>query len=239
MNPDGCIISKQSEIESSIRLFVYGQSVRITALGPVKLKQIKMDGLNSFSIDALLSKEPRRPRDTRPSSCSSTNSDDNQPCSPTPTLAQRTPTHGQRTPTHGHRLSQHPAPVRTERHTSAAVRCPAPSIPRLVSFLDSGPPLLPGMAVIPGSAFQAQGCTQQALSMAQAQHIQNLQLDWFARTGMYMPRVIEFDGKSSCKVSHTNVYFFLFSIAQNKSNTQTYPAVKCRLCINSTLKNYT
>ncbi|KAI0238811.1 hypothetical protein LSAT2_010424 [Lamellibrachia satsuma] len=150
-----------------------------------------MEGLKSFSIDALLSKDHSRERhirDSRPPSRSSTSSDDQR--------GSRTPTPGLCTPTPGRRV-----PVPGGIHHHAGVRCPAPvpspiaALPGMIPYLDAGS-RLPGVAVMPGSAFHAQGCAQQALKIAQVQHIQNLQLDWFARTGMYMPRVIEFDSKS-------------------------------------------
>ena len=121
-------------------------------------------------------------------------SSDDQRASRSPSPGQRTPTPGHRPPTPGCRARERNAP-------SHHVRCPAPvpstlaALPAMIPYLDAGP-RLPGVAVMPGSAFHTQGCAQQAFKIAQVQHIQNLQLDWFARTGMYMPRVIEFDGKS-------------------------------------------
>ncbi|KAK2186632.1 hypothetical protein NP493_194g05011 [Ridgeia piscesae] len=155
-----------------------------------------MEGLKSFSIDALLSKDTSRDhptRDSRPPSRGSMSSDD-QRGSRSPSPGQRTPTPGHRPPTPGCHVRERDV---ASRHVT--VRCPAPvpstlaALPAMIPYLDAGP-RLPGVAVMPGSAFHTQGCAQQAFKIAQVQHIQNLQLDWFARTGMYMPRVIEFDG---------------------------------------------
>lgn len=56
-----------------------------------------------------------------------------------------------------------------------------------------------GPAAQPGSAFQRLAAQAQAAAVAavaaRQQHLSNLQLDWLARTGVYMPRFLELNGK--------------------------------------------
>ena len=63
------------------------------------------------------------------------------------------------------------------------------------------------MSVLAGSAFHSPG--EQALKMAQAQaQMQHLQMEWLARNGMYVPRMLEYNGEFRWRVSLMVPYIY-------------------------------
>jgi len=74
------------------------------------------------------------------------------------------------------------------------------------------------LSMLAGSAFHSPGSSgglppgaDPTLRLAQAQaaaHMQSLQLDWLARAGVYMPRIIDYNGELIINIIHFNLSFF-------------------------------
>ena len=56
------------------------------------------------------------------------------------------------------------------------------------------------LAAAVGGAFRPPSA-EQVMKMAQAQqHMHSLQLDWLARAGLYLPRVLDYNGESTAPI---------------------------------------